>query len=356
MKLSLHGRLLAGVAGCMFATGGLTILLGSDLTSPRDWQASQWLTILTVFGTIAAGHLMVDAWRARHLFATVGFLVLFFSGTGLVVYSSVGRQVETAGVTTLSVEDANARLADLKAERQKAVARRDYANDQAAYEIAGRPDKHGRRTAKPYCGKSCKDWQQNARDVTASIEKLDREIAKIGPAKPVNAQAGAFADMAALFGASNKARTIAVLMLLVPFAKCLFFEIGSIVSLGFAFRQGKRPVVISVANDSSQTDFSISKSEGEKLRVMISGELPEPTPPKPGNRKKHRFPASNVVDFQKHPVVTALEKNGGSVSSNQQLAALMGVCEAESTKRVQEIESKLQITRNGKAKCIALRA
>lgn len=45
MMLSIRGRFLAGVAGCAFAAGGLTILLGSDLTSPQDWQASQWLTI-----------------------------------------------------------------------------------------------------------------------------------------------------------------------------------------------------------------------------------------------------------------------------------------------------------------------
>jgi hypothetical protein len=330
----------------MFATGGLTILLGSDLTSPRDWQASQWLTILTVFGTIAAGHLMVDAWRARHLFATVGFLVLFFSGTGLVVYSSVGRQVETAGVTTLSVEDANARLADLKAERQKAVARRDYANDQAAFEIAGRPDKRGRRTAKPYCGKSCKDWQQNARDVTASIEKLDREIAKIGPAKPVNAQAGAMADMAALLGAENKARTVAVLLLVIPFLKTLFFEIGSIVSLGFAFRQGKRPVVISVAND--------CPTIADTRQTSFFAELPDdPEPPK--GKKPREWP-KGVVELHTHPVLRALERNGGSVTSHRELAQLMQMDEGAATRRRHEVEDQLLVTRHGKQLRIALRA
>jgi hypothetical protein len=329
----------------MFATGGLTILLGSDLTSPRDWQASQWLTILTVFGTIAAGHLMVDAWRARHLFATVGFLVLFFSGTGLVVYSSVGRQVETAGVTTLSVEDANARLADLKAERQKAVARRDYANDQAAYEIAGRPDKRGRRTAKPYCGKSCKDWQQNARDVTASIEKLDREIAKIGPAKPVNAQAGAMADIGVLFHVrATKDQIVAALLLLIPFAKCLFFEIGSIVSLGFAFRQGKRSVLVA-AND--------CPSIADTRQTSFFAELPDdPEPPK---GRKPQFP-KNVIELREHPVIKALRDNGGSVGSHRELSQLLGIDEGAATRRRHEVEDQLLVTRHGKQLRIALRA
>ena len=188
MRLSFHGRLLAGVAGCAFAAGGLTILLGSDLTSPQDWQASQWLTILTVFGTIAAGHLMVDAARARHLFATLGFLVLFLSGTGLVVYSSVGRQVETAGTTTLSVEDNNTKIADKTEDLKAARARRDYADRAADREMTGQR-----------CGQRCKDWKTNAKDIGVVIKQLEAEIAALGPQKPVNAKAEAMADIVRLF-------------------------------------------------------------------------------------------------------------------------------------------------------------
>ena len=115
MSASLKGRGLAFVAGLAFAIGGLTILLDKDLTSPEHWQSGQWLTILTVFGTITAGHLMADAWRARHVFAALGFFVLFLSGTTLVVYSSVGRQAEQQGTTTLSVEDTNAKIAEKNA-------------------------------------------------------------------------------------------------------------------------------------------------------------------------------------------------------------------------------------------------
>jgi len=346
MKLSFHGRLLAGVAGCAFAAGGLTILLGSDLTSPRDWQASQWLTILTVFGTIAAGHLMADALRARHVFATVGFLVLFLSGTGLVVYSSVGRQVETAGVTTLSVEDANARLADLKAERQKAVARRDWADQQVAFEIAGRPDKRGRPTVKPGCGNNCQDWKQNSSDVSAKIESIDREIAKIGPAKPVNAQAEAMADIGVLFHIpATKEQIVAALLILIPFGKCLFFEVGSIVSLGFAFRQGKRPVVISVAND--------CPSVADTRQTSFFAELPDDEPPK--GTKPRQLP-KDVIEFASHPVIKALTDAGGSVRSHRELAQLLGIDEGAATRRRHEVEDQLQVTRVGKQLRIALRA
>jgi hypothetical protein len=342
MSTSIKGRALALVAGAAFTGGALTILLGPALLKPWEWTSYHVLTVLAVFGTTAAGHLLAEAGFKNPL-AAFGFLVLFIGGTGLVVANSIGRQATTFEENALSAEAANKAIADKTADLEQARARKAYADAQVQKET-------GRRG----CGRNCRDWQRNSKDVAIVIAQLEKEIAALGPKKPVNAKAERMAEMAALFGV-NKAKAKAMYVLLEPLLNCLFYELGSIVSLGFAFRKGKRPVLVA-ANDSIQTDFSISNPASEKLRLMISGELPEPTPPKPGNRKKPRFPASNVVDFQNHPVVTALEKNGGSVSSNQQLAALMGVCEAESTKRVQEIEGRLQITRNGKAKCIALRA
>lgn len=95
------------------------------------------------------------------------------------------------------------------------------------------------------------------------------------------------------------------------------------------------------------------------LASMFAGELPDrlpendPTPP----RKRHkptRLP-ENVIDFRAHPVVTALKNNGGSVSSNRELARLMNVTDGESSKRCQEIEGQLDIHRVGKELRIALR-
>lgn len=337
MRLSFHGRLLAGVAGCAFAAGGLTILLGSDLTSPQDWQASQWLTILTVFGTIAAGHLMVDAARARHLFATLGFLVLFLSGTGLVVYSSVGRQVETAGTTTLSVEDNNTKIADKTEDLKAARARRDYADRAADREMTGQR-----------CGQRCRDWKQNSKDITVVILQLEAEIAALGPQKPVNAQAAAMADMAALFGADNKARTVAVLLLIIPFLKTLFFEVGAIVSLGFAFRQGKRQVLVA-ANDCP------SLADNRQTSFPVEFQLPEPPEPPKGKRRKPEI-GKGVVDLHEHRVWKAIERNGGSVSSHQELADLLGIDPGPASRLRQEIDEHLELTKVGKQLRIALRA
>ena len=66
-----------------------------------------------------------------------------------------------------------------------------------------------------------------------------------------------------------------------------------------------------------------------------------------------RFPApANDT----HPVIEALERVGGSVESNRQLAQLMRVTDGESSKRVAEVVDRLEIVRDGKQTRIALRA
>lgn len=81
---------------------------------------------------------------------------------------------------------------------------------------------------------------------------------------------------------------------------------------------------------------------------LFSGELPDPQPKK--------TEASNVISFRpKHPVVAALERNGGSVSSNRELARLQGISEGESSKRVQEVSKLLTVERDGKQMRISLK-
>lgn len=339
MKLSLHGRLLAAVAGCAFAAGGLTILLGKDLLHPFEWLAPQWITILTVFGTIAAGHLLHDAYRGRHVFACVGFLALFVSGTVLVVCQSVGRQAETFEATTMSAEATNKAISDKTADLDRAKARRDYADKAADREMTGQR-----------CGTRCKDWRQNAKDISVVIGQLEKEIAALGPQKPVNAQAARMADMAALFGI-DRSKALVSYTMLQPLLWCLFFEIGSIVSLGFAFRQRKRPLV--VANDQLPSQLNTFASVADSLQTSFPAPF-DPTEPPKGKRRKPL--PREVIEFSNHPVVKALRDNGGSVTSHRQLAQLLGIDEGAATRRRQEVEDQLCVTRHGKQLRIALRA
>lgn len=334
MMLSTRGRFLAVVAGCACAAGGLTILLGKDLLHPYDWASPQWITILAVFVTIAAGHLFAEA-GFGHPLSAAGFLVMFAAGTYLVVTQSVGRQAENFEATTMSAEATNKAISDKTADLDRAKARRDYADKAADREMTGQR-----------CGTRCKDWRQNSKDISVVIGQIEKEISALGPQKPVNAQAARMADMAAIFG-FDRQKTVAAYTMLQPLMWCLFFEIGSIVSLGFAFRQGKRPVLIA-ANDCP------SVADTRQTSFPVEFQLPEPPEPPKGKRRKPL--PREVIEFSNHPVVKALRDNGGSVTSHRELAQLLGIDEGAATRRRHEVEDQLTVTRHGKQLRIALRA
>jgi hypothetical protein len=71
--------------------------------------------------------------------------------------------------------------------------------------------------------------------VQSHIEKLEREIAELGPQKPLAPEAEQFANTAAVFG-FDKAKVKAGAVLIEPFIQTVLFELGGIWCLGFAFR------------------------------------------------------------------------------------------------------------------------
>lgn len=331
MTTSLKGRALALIAGAAFTGGALTILLGPALLKPWEWTSYHVLTVLAVFGTTAAGHLLAEA-GFRNPLAALGFLVLFIGGTGLVVANSIGRQATTFEENALSAEAANKAIADKTADLEQARARKVYADAQVQKETGHRG-----------CGRNCRDWQRNSKDVAIVISQLEKEIAALGPKKPINAKAERMAEMAALFGV-NKAKAQAMYVLLEPLLNCLFYELGSIVSLGFAFRQGKRPVLVAVANDCSVADTR---------QTSFFAEFPDDTEPPKGRKRQL---SKNVIEFREHPVIKALRDNGGSVGSHRELSQLLGIDEGAATRRRHEVEDQLTVTRHGKQLRIALRA
>ncbi|MGE0025137.1 MAG: helix-turn-helix domain-containing protein [Hyphomicrobium sp.] len=266
--ISTGGRTLAIAAGAAFTFGGLRIILGDTLTDPSRWTTSVQLTVLMVFGTIAAGHLMRDAWQAKHSGAALGFLVLFLAGTGLVVFNSVGRQAEATMLTASQADDAAERRVTIKAALARAEAMLTGAQDDLAREC---------KTGK---GKRCEGITATIGVYEAAVKGHVADLDKIGPARPVNAKAAEGAKIAALLGA-DEAKAKAALMLLEPFLWTLFFEVGSIVSLGFAFRHRKpgqhpentRKLPATVATDrpvtpSEQSDFCTDGiDEARKLGI-----------------------------------------------------------------------------------------
>jgi hypothetical protein len=220
-KNSIPARGLAIAAGVAFTGGALYILL-EDTVRNHHWTMEHALSVLTVFGAIASGHLASAAWPARKV-AAAGFVLLFVAATALTVYNSVGRQAETTETKTLDAEATNKALASKGAELERARQRLSDANDAA-----------DRETSDKRCGQKCKDWKLRATEVQANIGKLEGEIQALGPAKPVQPKASKGAQILAIFG-FDEAKAKAALILLEPFFNTLLFEVGAIVSLGYAF-------------------------------------------------------------------------------------------------------------------------
>lgn len=255
MTITTNGRLLAIAAGAAFVYGGLRIILGDELvTNPLTWSTPVQLTVLMVFGTIASGHLMRDAKRSKQWGAAAGFLVLFLAGTGLVVFNSVGRQAETSMLTVAQAEDAAERRIAVKA----ALARAEAMLTAAQADLA-RECKTGR-------GKRCEGIQATIAVYEAAVKGHVADLDKIGPARPINAKASEGAKIASLLGA-DEMKAKAALLLLEPFFWCLFFEWGSIVSLGFAFRG------ITETTTGDQLD-----KDADALKKLLANDT-EPLPP-----------------------------------------------------------------------------
>lgn len=230
-----HGRILAALSGAAFLGGSLTIIMGSALLQPWSWGQSQVLTVLMILGTIAAGHLAKVAFKTRSV-SCVGFAVLFVAGSALVVYNSVGRQAEQHDTVALERATANALIEDKV---------RDI---EAARERLANAERNADRERGSKCGQKCKGWEAAAADARNVIRVLESEVRTLGAPKPVDAKADKAGELAAVFG-FNRQKATALAALIEPFLWTIFFEIGSIVSLGFAFR----PTVSRISNVSEQS-------------------------------------------------------------------------------------------------------
>lgn len=254
------GRVLAIAAGAAFTYGGLRIILGDELlTNPVTWSTPVQLTVLMVLGTIAAGHLMRDAAGAKRFAAMAGFFVLFLAGTGLVVFNSVGRQAETSMLTEAQADFA----ADERARIKPLL-------EQAELMLSGAAAKINKDCVHGKASKAACDGLRATHNVyEAAVKGHMADLERIGPPKPVNAKATQGAKIAALFGA-DEVKAKAALILIEPFLWTLFFEWGSIVSLGFAFR-GARAITETAPGE-------ISDAEIEEFKKITSNDH-EPLPP-----------------------------------------------------------------------------
>ena len=216
------GRGLAIAAGVVLATGTLAILLEDVLMHEAQFTLKHWLTLVTVAGTMMVGHLADLARRHRHWISLAGFTALFLAGTGLVVYSSVGRQAEKTMLSSAEHDDVVQKRNDLKSKLVTESAVLKAKQDAADAEC------------KTGDGRRCRGARAVATVWAESVAGLEARIEKLAPAKPVAPEAEQFATVAAALGYDSE-QVKALAMLLAPFFTTLFLEFGSIVSFGFAF-------------------------------------------------------------------------------------------------------------------------
>ena len=241
------GRGLAIAAGVVLATGTLAILFEDVLMHGAQFTLKHWLTLVTVAGTMMVGHLADLARRHGHWMSVSGFTLLFLAGTGLVVYSSVGRQAEKTMLSSAEHDDVVQKRIDLKSKLATESAVLKAKQDAADTEC------------KTGDGRRCRGARAVATVWAESVAGLEARIEKLAPAKPVAPEAEQFATVAAALG-YDREQVKALAMLLAPFFTTLFLEFGSIVSFGFAFspkRQSRAPVVDT--NQKSSARFTVSK-------------------------------------------------------------------------------------------------
>ena len=91
-----------------------------------------------------------------------------------------------------------------------------------------------------------------------------------------------------------------VLVLIIPFLKTLFFGVGAMVSLGFAFRQGKRPGCRKTINCRVRSS-RLPQLPTRQTSFPSSVELPEPLNQTSKGKRRNPVVPENVIGFPTEP-------------------------------------------------------
>lgn len=253
------GRTLAIIAGAAFVYGGLKMILGDALLDFSQWTTSVQLTVIMVGGTIAAGHLCDTALAAKRRGAALGFALMFLSGTALIVFNSVGKQAENSMMTESQVDAAAERRVGIKSDLERA--RKMLGEAQA--DLAKEARNGG-------CGKTCQGIQATIGVYEAAVKGHVADLEKMGTPMVVHARETEMAKVMAMFGA-EEVKSKAALTLLAPFFYTLFFELGSVISLGFAFRRGPQPIAApEVKAITERPEGDLKDEEIEGLRRLYA--------------------------------------------------------------------------------------
>ena len=117
---SMPSRVLAMLAGAVFLSGTVAIMFEDVILRAAPLALKHWVALTLLAGTIFAGHLADVARQSRQWLTATAFVVVFLSGSALIVYLSAGRQADATIQTTAQINDDAERRIEITAARSRA--------------------------------------------------------------------------------------------------------------------------------------------------------------------------------------------------------------------------------------------
>lgn len=352
-KLQLHP-----VPGLLFSFFALVTgyVLFEDVLHGTAITTAHVTSVAVLVATIAAGHYVLPQIKAGALVSALGLLIVFVAGTFYVVTSSGARNAETAANKKAeAVEIARQRGDLLKMKHEAEIILNACSVDTPKKYWGIRCGLRDAMTSECQSGKGskCDGKAYSVTTYEAAVSGYDAKLDEIGPEKSANLYAHAAKVFAALPWVTADADAIEeALTLILPYVLVAVVEIATLVFGGMAITHthstAPAPTRTHSSEETAQTSFP------DLTEVDPRWFQPDPTPPRGPRKSPPKLP-ENVVALRAHPVIRALEATGGSVSSNKELAELLGVSTGEASKMHQEVADQLDTERVGKELRISLR-
>lgn len=296
--------------GSMFAAGTFAVIFW-DLRQLSDITPDHLMVGLVLVGTIASGHTFWRELRSWHVLSCIALAALFGWGTFQVVVASTARNVETSIPRVLETLNLNEQRRKMEADISEAKGDLRKATDAATHACAN--------GVVPRCQGASKTRDQADSHYWVLVARL----ADMKPAQVQNAGLKHAAAVLAILPFTGAPEAIEKnLALLLPFARALFLEVGTIVffSIGFG----------TVAQDKR------AKATTIEHKPFVTYQLPA------------RLPAPT----EEQMVLDALDRAGRPVS-NEELASLLSCSEGEASRRVSSMRTVLRKERDGRRVAIS---
>jgi len=216
------------LCGGIAVSGALAILL-QDAIFTGTLKLEHGLIPALMAVQILAAHLFGQAIRDKRIVSGVGFLLVAVIGTWGVLYTSVGKQSRVAA----EAEAGTAYRTEERTKLEQTLALNSEMLDGARKALAAECASGN--------GKRCDGKRATVQVYEDAVAGVEAKIEKLGPKTSTETQATKMAEFIALLTGWDKAKVEHALLLIQPFTYATIFELGALVSFGFAFGGHRKP-------------------------------------------------------------------------------------------------------------------